>query len=193
MAEPRFAPLVEAEFTMAQRAQAARIEKLTRPGTGTRGPFNIMLRSPGMAAGMIELFEYYRLASTLDPRLKELAILMVAREWTAQFEWFAHAPAAEKAGLAPATIEALRHGRRPPALRDDEAVIHDFVAAMLRDHEVGDATFAKARALLGEERLVDLVGLIGEYVKVSMILNLGRVAVPDGNAPPLLPRAKGEA
>jgi 4-carboxymuconolactone decarboxylase len=144
-----------------------------------------------MASGMIELFEYYRFKATLAPRLKELAILILAREWTAQFEWFAHRPAAAKAGLSETTIEQLRRGERPTALQADEAVIYDLAVALIRDHAVGDVVFDRARALLGDEQLVDLISMIGEYMKVALLLNAGRVGVPDGNEPPLPPLGAG--
>jgi len=145
-----------------------------------------------MASGMIDLYEYYRFRSKLDPRLKELAILIVAREWSAQFEWFAHKPLAVAAGLAEAAIEEPRWGKWPAALKPDEATVYDFVVALVREHEVGDAQFAAALALLGEEKLVDLTTLVGEYMKVALILNLGRVSVPAGNDLPLPPLGRGD-
>lgn len=189
--EPRFSPLTVETLNAAQRPVAERLLKLLPNGLG--GPFPIMLKSPGMATSMIDLFEHYRFNSTLETRLRELATLVVAREWTAQFEWWAHAPLAAKAGLSDAAIADLRQGKRPIALKDDEAVVYDLVVALLRDHGVGDALFAKAKALLGEERLVDLVSLVGEYVKVSMILNIGQVGIPNSGAPPLAPLAKDGA
>jgi 4-carboxymuconolactone decarboxylase len=186
---PRFSPLAMAELTAAQRPVVDRLRK-TLP-KDPDGPFAIMLKSPEMANGMIELFEYYRFKSRLDPRLRELATLIVAREWTAQFEWWAHRPAAERAGLDAAVIADLRLGKRPATMASDEATVYDFVVAMLRRHAVDDALFGRAMALLGEERLVDLITLVGEYLKVSLILNVGRVGIPDGSAPPLPPLAEG--
>jgi len=122
---PRFSELKPGDLNAAQKPLAERIERgLGRPGLG--GPFSIMLRSPGMAVGLIESFEYNRLHTKLDPRVKEFATLIVAREWTAQFEWYAHRPAAERAGLAPSIIEALRVGKRPPAMSPDDTAIYDF-------------------------------------------------------------------
>jgi 4-carboxymuconolactone decarboxylase len=169
----------------AQRPVAAHLATLSTRGLG--GPFAIMLKSPLMAKGMIELFEYYRFKCPLDPRLRELATLIVAREWTAQFEWWAHAPMAAKAGLSEAVIADLRLGKRPATLKDDEATVYELVIAMVRRHEVGDDVFARALALLGEEKLVDLITLVGEYLKVSLILNVGQVGIPEGGEPPLPP------
>jgi len=180
---PRFSRLTQEGLTEAQKPVVERLAKSVRNGLG--GPFDIMLRSPDMANGMVELFEYYRFRTKLPPRLKEFAILILAREWTAQFEWFAHRPAAEKAGLAAATIEALRLGKRPDAMPSDEAAVYDLAVALIRDHEASDAVFDAARTVLGEEQLVDLISMIGEYMKVALLLNAGRVGVPDGNELPL--------
>jgi 4-carboxymuconolactone decarboxylase len=182
---PRFTPLDPAKLTAAQEPVVARLAKHVRNGLG--GPFDVMLRSPDMANGMVELFEYYRFRCKLPPRLKEFATLILAREWTAQFEWFAHKPAAQKAGLADAVIEDLRLGKRPAAMQPDEATVYNFATALIRRHEVDDAAFAKARDLLGDEQLIDLITLIGEYMKVALLLNAARIGVPDGNELPLPP------
>jgi 4-carboxymuconolactone decarboxylase len=187
---PRFAELKVEELNAAQRPLADRVMREIKRAS-LSGPFSIMLRCPGMAAGMIETFEYYRLRTGLDPRLKELAILILAREWTADFEWYAHKPAAERAGLAAATIEELRLGRRPATLKPDEAIVYDFATALVRERGVSDAVFAAARDLLGEERLIDLAALLGEYMKVALLLGLGRVGVPAGQElPPLEGRTR---
>jgi len=188
---PRFSRLSPEQLTESQKSVVARLAKSVRNGLG--GPFDVMLRSPDMAHGMVELFEYYRFRSKLPLRLKELAILILAREWTAQFEWFAHQPAAKNAGLADAVIEDLRLGKRPAAMAGDETVTYDFAIALVRDHEVSDPVFAKARDLLGDEQLVDLITLIGEYMKVALLLNVGRIGVPDGNELPLPPLDAGAA
>lgn len=188
---PRFSRLSPEQLTEGQKPVVARLAKSVRNGLG--GPFDIMLRSPDMAHGMVELFEYYRFRSKLPLRLKEFAILILAREWTAQFEWFAHQPAARNAGLADAVIEDLRLGKTPAAMTLEETVTYDFSIALIRDHEVSDPVFARARELLGDEQLVDLITLIGEYMKVALLLNVGRVGVPEGNELPLPPLAIGAA
>jgi len=196
--EPRFSRLSPDTLTDAQRPIVERIRNSLNsapaggpPRDGLGGPFDIMLRSPGMARGMVELFDYYRTQCRLDPRLKEFATLILAREWTAQFEWFAHKPAAARAGLADATIEELRLGKRPIAMRPDEATVYELAITLIRRHEAEDAVFDRARALLGDEQLVDLISLIGEYMKVALLLNAGRVGVPAGNELPLPPLDAG--
>jgi 4-carboxymuconolactone decarboxylase len=186
MVAPRFPQLNVDKLDAAQKPLAERVTAATHH---IGGPFSIILRSPGMAEGMIAQFEYFRFKAPLDRRLKELAILMLAREWTAQYEWYAHKQAAVTAGLDEGTIEELRQGKRPSHLKPDEAVVYDFGITLIRRHEVDDATFAAARELLGERSLIDLTALIGEYMKVALILNMGRVGVPAGQELPLPPLA----
>jgi len=186
--EPRFRRLSPDTLTAAQQPIVDRLKRSLPPGRdGLGGPFDIMLLSPGMASGMVDLFEYYRFRTKLPARLKEFAILILAREWTAQFEWFAHKPAAETAGLSAAVIADLRLGQRPAAMQPDEVAVYDLATALIRDHAADDAAFDKARALLGDEQLVDLISLLGEYMKVALLLNAGRVGVPAGNELPLPP------
>ncbi|HEX4111018.1 MAG TPA: carboxymuconolactone decarboxylase family protein [Stellaceae bacterium] len=191
--EPRFSRLALDNLTEAQKPVVDRLMKSLPKRNGLGGPFDIMLRSPEMANGMVELFEYYRFKTRLEPRLKEFAILILAREWSAQFEWFAHKPAAVKAGLSDAVIEDLRLGERPAAMTADETAIYEFAVALIRDHQASDPVFATARDLLGDEQLVDLISMIGEYMKVALLLNAGRVGVPDGNELPLPPLGPGAA
>jgi 4-carboxymuconolactone decarboxylase len=154
---------------------------------GKRGrmvpPIEIWLRSPGLAAKAQSLGEYCRFETALPPRLTELAILVSARRWTAQFEWWAHALLAREAGIPDAVIEAIRT-RKTPALVDPESrVVYRFAAAMLENGRADDPLFAETKASLGERGLVDLIGIIGYYALVSLTLNAFEVPVPDGSLP----------
>jgi 4-carboxymuconolactone decarboxylase len=154
---------------------------------GKRGrmvpPIEIWLRSPGLAARAQSLGEYCRFETMLPPRLSELAILVSARHWTAQFEWWAHVRLAREAGIADAVIEAIRT-RQTPELADPESrIVYRFAAAMLENGRADDTLFAEAKATLGERGLVDLVGIVGYYALVSLTLNAFEVPVPDGTLP----------
>jgi 4-carboxymuconolactone decarboxylase len=144
-----------------QRALAERMLKETRVGLG--GPWNVMLRSPEMSRGLLSLYNYFRWKTALPRPLVELAILTTAREWSVQFEWFAHYPIALQAELSPAILADLRVGRRPENMKPEQAVTHDFTVELCRKHVVSDATFQKARTLLGEKNIVDLTSLVGTY------------------------------
>ncbi len=184
---PRFAQLAVEQLDAAQRRVADEILKVSSGGLG--GPYNFLLRSPVLADRILKLADYLRFNSALPRRLSEMAILIQARLWTAQYEWWAHHPLALKAGLAPGIAEALKAGRRPEGMQPDEAALYDFCVELSKRQQVGDATFARARALLGEQKLVDLVALTGFYVQVSMILNVAEAGIPGGGAPPLAPMA----
>jgi 4-carboxymuconolactone decarboxylase len=170
-----------------QRAVAERMLKETR--TGLTGPWNVMLRSPDVAQGLLDLYNYFRWKSALPHSLLELAILTTAREWSSQFEWFAHYPIGVKEGLSPAMLAELRAGKRPANLKPDEAIVHDFTVELCRSHFVSDATFQKTKALLGEKNLVDLTSLVGSYIAIGALLNVGEVKTAAKNdSPEYLPR-----
>jgi 4-carboxymuconolactone decarboxylase len=160
------------------------------PRKGLRGPFNAWLRSPELADRLQKVGEYIRYQSSLPPRLNEFAILITARAWTAQYEWFAHYPLAVKAGLEPKVAASLAAGKRPASMQDDEKIVYDFCTELLRTHNVGDTTFNAAIGKFGEQGVVDLIGVTGYYTTVSMTLNVAQVSLPPGEKPPLKPLKK---
>ncbi|MEA2933968.1 MAG: 4-carboxymuconolactone decarboxylase [Variibacter sp.] len=153
----------------------------------TRGPFNAWLRSPDLGQRLQNVGEYIRYNTSLPLRLNEFAILITAREWTSQYEWFAHHALAMKAGLDPKIAEELAAGKRPSEMKDDEAVVYDFCTQLHRKKNVDDATFKRAVTLLGEQGVMDLIGVSGYYTAVSMTLNVAQVPVPPGQPLPLKP------
>lgn len=155
------------------------------PRGGVRGPLAIWLHRPELAARAQELGRYCRYDTSLDPRLSELAILTMARHWAAEFEWFVHKPEALKAGLSPELVEAIRTRAAPPYADDEERIVHAVATAILETRAVPDALYAEAVQVLGADRLVDLVGVLGYYTLISMTLNVFRVSAPDGNTPEL--------
>jgi 4-carboxymuconolactone decarboxylase len=179
----RFKPLTAAEMTPEQKALADAI--LAGPRASLNGPFNVMLRSPELGDRLQKVGEYVRFKTSIPPRLNELAILVTARAWTAQYEWYAHQALALKAGLPPAVIDDIAAGKRPSKLESDEAVVYDFTRELIDTKQVSDATFNAAKEKLGERGVVDLIGLIGYYHTVSMLLNVDRYPLPEGAKPPL--------
>lgn len=159
-------------------------EIVAGPRGGIRGPFNAFLRSPGMADHAQKLGAFIRYESTLPGKLRELAILVTARHWGAQYEWYAHAKIAREEGLNDAIIDAIAGRERPVFDEPAEETVHDFCADLLRTGEAGDGTFAAAHELLGERGVVELIGLMGYYCLVSLTLNTFQVPVP-GDAKPL--------
>jgi len=155
---------------------------------GPRGnvppPLQVWLKNPQLAEHAQRLGAFARYGTSLPPRLSELAILVTARHWTAQYEWHHHEVFARKAGLDPAVIAAIAERRTPDFARDDERVVYNFCSAYYRTHRVDDATFARAVTLLGETGVVELVAIMGYYGLISATLNVFEVPTP-GEKPPL--------
>ena len=162
-------------------------------GTGSAGvvqgatslgaPFNVLLRSPVMAERLRKLGEYLRFESTIPKRLNEFAILVTARIWTAQYEWYAHHRLALKAGLDPAVAADLAQGKRPTNMQVDEEAVYNFCQELHTTHSVSDANYKAVLELFGEQGVVDLMVVSGYYVTVSMVLNVNRSPLPDGAVP----------
>lgn len=152
-----------------------------------RGPFNAWMRSPELGDRLQKVGEYVRFNTALPLRLNEFAILITARQWTSQYEWYAHLPLAVKAGLDPKIAAQLAAGKRPTGMKEDEAVVYDFSTQLHRTRNVTDATYKRAVALLGEKGVMDLIGVNGYYTAVSMTLNVAQVPIPDGGKSPLKP------
>jgi len=151
------------------------------------GPFNAWLRSPEFGLKLQAVGEQIRFHSSIPRRLNEFAILITAREWTSQYEWYAHHILAMKAGLDPQIAEDLANGKRPANMKEDEAAVYDFLIQLHRTKKVDDAAFNRVKALYGEQGVIDLVGVSGYYVAVSMTLNVAEVPVPEGKPLPLKP------
>ena len=183
---PRFPPLDPDAMSPEQRRVADAIA--SGPRGGLRGPFQAWLRSPELADRLQKVGEYLRFSSSVPRRLNELAILITARAWDAQFEWWAHHRLALEAGLDPAVAADIAEGRRPTAMQPDEAVVYDFCTELRATRRVSDATLARALNLLGEAGVIELIGVSGYYDVVSMTLNVAEVPLPEG-AEPLPPRS----
>jgi len=154
----RMPPLARESMDDTQRAAAD--ELIAGPRKGVKGPFIALLRSPRLLAPL--------------QKAGEFATLVVSRQWTQQFEWFTHVPLAIDEGTSAETIEALRIGRRPPAMSIDEALVYDFIVELTTHRGVADETFAACIERFGERGLIDLVGLVGYFTMISMVLNVAR-------------------
>jgi len=151
------------------------------------GPFNVWLRSPGMGNIIQQLGAEIRFRSSLPSKLNEMAILITARKWTSQYEWFAHHKVAMEAGLDPAIAQDIAQGRRPAKMSGDEAIVYDFSRELHETQAVSDAAYKAALDRFGERGVVDLIAVNGFYVLVSMCLNVDRTPLPGGEKLPLEP------
>jgi 4-carboxymuconolactone decarboxylase len=177
----RFPQLTKETLSEEQRRAAAEILKQSSSGIG--GPWNAMLRSPDMADRLAKLLDYVRFKTSLPLRLNEFAIMITARHWSCQYEWWSHHRFAKKAGLSEEVMDDLAQGKRPAAMEPDEAIVYDFCTELHRTHFVSDATFKKAKEMLGEQQVVDLMAVSGAYTLVSMLLNTAEVMPKDGSRP----------
>jgi len=164
-------------------------DRATAPGAtiaGLQGPAGVQLYTPKIAGNMAAINRYLRFEAGLTPRLRELAILTTAREMDSQFEWVAHEPEALKEGIEPRVIEVIKHRKSTADLDAADAVIVELGRQIWRDHKVTSETFAKAKALLGPHRLVDLVLLMGNYAGTAALLTTVDMQLHEGKTP-LLP------
>lgn len=182
---PRFPQLTMADLTPEQKPLADEI--MTYSSVGIGGPYNIMLRSPVFLRRMLDLLHYLRWNTSLPLHLNEFAILIVGRRWRSQVEWYAHAPIALKAGLSQPIIDQLKQKKRPGGMKDDEAIVYDFCTELATSHQVSDATFERAKRILGEQQVVDLVAVSGVYVTVAMLLSVAEAMPPEGKELPFKP------
>lgn len=175
------------ERSLMSEAQRAAVDAIINgPRKAIFGPFVPLLRTPALMERIGKTGEALRFDGTLPERFRELAVCVVARETANQFEWQTHAPLAIKAGISPAAIDELAAGRRPRELAADEAVIVDFVLELMRRNGVCDATYGEATACLGEAGTVQLTALVGYFVMVCWIMNVGRTPGPRSSTMPAL-------
>ncbi len=188
----RFKPLTYDSMTTEQKRMTDDV--LSGERGSMAGPYNVLLRSPEMGDLAQKFGAYTRFHSTVPKRLNEFAIIITARYWTSQFEWLPHKRAALQAGLRPEVVDAVAIGKRPASMRMDEEAVYNFCTELLTRKQVSDETFEAAAELLGERGVVDLIGVMGYYQLVSMLLNTDRYPMPNGATPELkpLPPAQGK-
>jgi 4-carboxymuconolactone decarboxylase len=181
----RFTPLTYEQMTPEQKALTDHI--LSGPRHSMDGPFNVLLRSPQMGELAQQLGLQFRFHSSLPTKLNEFAIMLMARYYTIQFEYAAHHRLAIQAGLSPAVGDAISAGKRPASMAPDEEALYNFAMELLNTKQVGDATFQAAKDKFGEQGVVDLIGVMGYYHMVSMLLSVDRYPLPEGAKPELKP------
>src|SRR5256714_4939522 len=178
----RYREVTPAEMTPAQR----RVHDLIVAGRRGRfgGPFQVLIRAPEICEHAAKLGEHLRWGTSLPDSLSELAIITTARFWRAQYEWYAHAPLAEKAGVPAAAIEAIRTGGTPAFTEQDEALIYRICNEIFRTQRLSDTSFGEAVKAFGENGLVEIIAIIGYYTLIGNTLNVFQVGLPEGEKPP---------
>ena len=169
--------------TMTDEQKAAAAEVAAGPRGEVRGPFNVMLRSPGLMSPLQKVGEYLRFKCELDRRIAEMATLIAARQWTQNYEWSAHHPLALKAGLKAEVADAIGEGRRPRGMAEDEEITYDVLTELFQNKSVSDHTYDRAVAKFGERNVVDIVAIGGYYALLGMLMNVARTQLPEGKEP----------
>ena len=150
---------------------------------GLVGPFNAWVHAPMVGKQLSALGATLRFESSIERRLLELAIIVVAAHWKAEFEWWAHARMAREHGVADEVVDAIGRGGTPAFAADDEALVYEFARQLVAGGRVDDPTYARAGELLGDQGVVELVALCGYYTLVSFTLNAFAVPLPPGVEP----------
>jgi 4-carboxymuconolactone decarboxylase len=164
-------------------------DNASRPGAslaGLQGPAGIQLYSTKTTPHLQAINQYLRFDAGISPRLREIAILATAREMDSQFEWVAHEPEALKAGVPQSVIDVIKYRRPAHGLDETDAIVIGLGRQIWRDHKVDSQTFAKAKALFGANKLVDLVLLMGNYAGTAALLTVVDMQLHEGKMP-LLP------
>lgn len=171
----------EAQNKAAQEFQAARKGPVF-------GPFSVLIRSPELMTANRMMGDYLRLKPSIGTQLSELIILVTAREWTQDHEWYVHAPIALKQGISQEIIDAIAVGRRPSDMNEAQEICYDFTMELHRNMRVSDATYDRALKRFGEIGVLDIAGINGYYTNLAMIMNTTRFPIPaDGMRLPRFP------
>ena len=179
----RFPHLKPEEMSPAQREVAAEIA--AGPRGEVRGPFIAWIHHPELARRLQALGEQLRWKAKLPPQLIELAVLICARRWSCQHEWFMHEKLAREAGLDSQILSSLAKGEKPERLSTDQAAVYDFCKDLHATGRASDAAFAAVKDRFGLEGALELVALSGYYSLMAMVLNTAGMPLPGNAAPPL--------
>jgi 4-carboxymuconolactone decarboxylase len=191
MAQDRL-PAIPPEQMSEEQRQAAQIFQETR-GVPVFGPFVPLLRSPELMLAAKTMGDYLRYRNALPLAINELVILITAREWDQQVEWQIHYPAALKAGLKQSIADAVGEGRKPEGMSEAEEAAWSFSTELHRQKQVSDQTYRRAKALFGEQGVIDMAGTNGYYDFLAMVMNMARTAPdPAKKMMPELPQSRKE-
>ena len=179
----RFPKLLPATMNAAQHEVAAEIS--AGPRGEVRGPFIALLHNAELARRIQRLGEHLRFHNKLPLATLEIAVLVTARKWNCQFEWYMHDRIARKAGLDPRIIDAIAQGKEPSGMSADEALVYKASRQAHASGRLDDETFAAARERFGLDGTLDLLALNGYYSMMAMVLNTAGMPLPDNAAPPL--------
>ena len=172
-------PAIDPDDYSEEQMQAAADFEAAR-NRAVSGPFELMMHSPAVMSRARAFGDYLRFNSAIGNTLSELVILITAREWTQDYEWYAHYPIALEVGIDQEIADAIAEGRRPAGMSEDEEIVYDFSIELHRNRRVSDATFQRALERFGSKGVIDLTGINGYYTFLAMQMNMARFPVPEG-------------
>ena len=174
-------PAIDPDDYSEEQMQAAADFEAAR-NRAVSGPFELMMHSPAVMSRARAFGDYLRFNSAVGNTLSELAILITAREWTQDYEWYAHYPIALEVGIDQEIADAIAEGRRPAGMSEDEEIVYDFSIELHRNRRVSDVTFQRALERFGSKGVIDLTGINGYYTFLAMQMNMARFPVLEGAA-----------
>jgi 4-carboxymuconolactone decarboxylase len=169
----RYTPLTPETLTPEQKPVYDAIAA-ARSGSVPK-PFHVFLQAPELTDRVQQLGALLRYRTGLPPRLSEIAILVTAKHWDAQYEWSVHEGEARKAGVPEDVIRAIAAGIRPAAVTGDDATVYDFAASFFANREVPDSVFNQAVARFGSRTVVELSSILGYYSMLAIAMAIYRV------------------
>jgi 4-carboxymuconolactone decarboxylase len=186
-AQTRLPTIPPASYTPEQQQAAA--DFLAARKVPVFGPFEPLMHSPQMMTQARAMGDYLRYKPAIGTVLSELAILVTAREWTQDYEWYVHYPIALKVGIKAAVADAIAEGRRPEGMSEDEEIVYEYTVELQRNKQVSDRSFACVEKRFGKQGVVDLTGICGYYTLLAMELNAAQYDIPkDGKRLPRFPK-----
>jgi 4-carboxymuconolactone decarboxylase len=186
-ADERLPTIPPEQYTEEQKRAAADFESARK--VPVFGPFEPLMYSPQVMSQARAMGDYLRYKSAIGNTLSELVILITAREWTQDYEWSLHYPIALNVGIRKEVADDIALGRRPTAMSPDEETVFDFTSELLRNKQVSDATFQRAKSRLGAKGVVDMTGIVGYYSFLAMQLNVAQYpGAMDAKKLPRIPR-----
>ena len=175
-AQGRLPTIPPEQYTPEQKQAVQDFETVRK--AALRGPFQPLLHSPQVMTLMRSTGDYLRYKSAIGTTLSELVILVVAREWTQDYEWMVHQPIAVEVGIKASITQAIAEGRRPQGMSDDEEIVYDFSTELHKNKHVSDHTFARAEKRFGKQGVVDLTAINAYYTSLAMQMNAAEYQVP---------------
>jgi 4-carboxymuconolactone decarboxylase len=175
-AQDRMPPIPPDKYDEAQEREAEAFQ-VARKGP-VFGPFSVLIRSPELMTTYRVQGDYLRLKPSIGTKLSELVILLTAREWTQDYEWYVHAPIALRQGISQEIIDAIAEGRRPTGMSEEQEICYDFSIELHRNRRISDATYERAVKRFGEKGVLDIAGINGYYASLAMAMNTTRMPIP---------------